>query len=207
MDFEMYIFPQNELDNKIAHPDQKYIEALLNNDRALLDELYRKYSDKVKWMVLQNRGTEADAADIFQDALLCVYNRAKTKNFVLTCPLDAFLYLICKRKWLNELNKRKVFRTTFIDLDEFNHVNEDTILLSDELQVYQERKELVMEKFSGLADNIKELLRLSWSGRSMEEVADILHVTYGYARKKKCECMAKLISLVKQSPRFNSLQW
>ena len=41
----------------------------------------------------------------------------------------------------------------------------------------------------------------------MDEVAKKLKVSYAYARKKKSECMAKLITLVKQSPKFNSLKW
>ena len=42
---------------------------------------------------------------------------------------------------------------------------------------------------------------------TMDEVAKQLNVTYAYARKKKSECVARLITLVKQSPRFNSLKW
>lgn len=190
-----------------VHPDQKYIEALLNNNNVLLDELYRKYTARIKWMVLQNKGTEADAADIFQEALLSVYKKAKTESFMLGCPLDTFLYLVCKRKWLNELSKRKVCRTIRIDPGEFQNIGEDTVRQSEELRMQEERRELVKEKFSGLAENLREFLSLSWSGKSMEEVAGMLHVTYGYARKKKCACVAKLTALVKGSPKFSSLQW
>jgi len=95
-------------DKTKTHPDQKYIDALLSNDGVLLNELYQKFSGKVKSMVLQNNGTEIDAADIFQDALLSVYHKAKTNGFALTCPLEAFLYRICKNKWMNKPGKRKV---------------------------------------------------------------------------------------------------
>src|SRR5690242_18656530 len=94
-------------DKTEAHIDQKYIDALLSNDGVLLNELYQKFSGKIKSMVLQNNGTEIDAADIFQDTLLSIYHKAKTKGFILTCPLEAFLYRICKNKWMNELSKRK----------------------------------------------------------------------------------------------------
>jgi hypothetical protein len=56
----------------MSHPDQKYVEALLNNDMVLLKEVYQKFSGKIKWMVLQNNGTVDDAADIFQEALLSI---------------------------------------------------------------------------------------------------------------------------------------
>src|SRR4051812_22625784 len=109
-------------DGTKAHPDQKYIDALLNNDAILLNELYQKFSGKIKSMVLQNNGSETDATDIFQDALLSVYYTAKTKGFLLTCPLEAFLYRICKNKWMNELNKRKVQQVKFTDTEKYDNI-------------------------------------------------------------------------------------
>lgn len=190
----------------MRHADQKYIEALLNNDVTLLDEIYRKFSGRIKWMVLRNNGTEADAADIFQEALLSIYHKAKTQDFILTCPLDAFLYLVCKNKWLNELNKRKLKNETFTE-DDGCVLGEDSFRLAEDCTLQEQRFNLLTEKIAELGDTCKELLRLSWSGKSMEEVAEILKIKYGYARKKKSECMAKLIILVKQSSQFSSLKW
>lgn len=190
----------------MAHPDQKYIEALLHNNKPLLDELYKKFSGKIKWMVLKNNGTVNDAADIFQDALLSLYHKARYQNFELTCPLDAFLYLICKNKWLNELNKRKSGGVTISEDDGYN-IGEDSFRLAEEYILQQERFDLLAEKIAQLGESCQQLLRLSWSGKSMEEVAESLQMTYGYARKKKSECMAKLVMLVKQSSKFDSLKW
>jgi RNA polymerase sigma factor (sigma-70 family) len=189
----------------MKHADQKYIDALLNNDMNLLEELYRKFSGRIKWMVLQNNGTEDDAADIFQEALLSIYHKAKTRDFVLTCPLNAFLYLICKNKWLNELSKRKFKNITLIE-DDSVLFGEDSFKLAEECALKEQRLNLLSEKLAELGEGCKQLLRLSWSGKSMEEVAEILQVTYGYARKKKSECMAKLVQLVKQAPQFSSLK-
>src|SRR5690606_6286839 len=157
----------------MEHPDQKYIEALLHNDLELLDELYQKYSGKIKWMVLQNNGTEADAADIFQDALLSIYHKARTKGFVLTCPLDAFLYLICKNKWLNELGKKKG-RPVTINGDEGYNIGEDSFQLAEDYSLQEERMKLLTEKLTELGDACRNLLHLSWSGKTMEEVAEDL---------------------------------
>ena len=191
----------------MQHPDQKYIEALLNNDPGVLEELYEKFSGKIKWMILQNSGTETDAADIFQDALMSIYNKAKTGDFELTCPMEAFLYLICKNKWLNVLNKRKTQKVTNTDTEGFNYIGEDSFRLAEDCVMHQERSALLAEKLSEMGESCKNLLKLSWSGLSMDEVAKKLKVSYAYARKKKSECMAKLITLVKQSSKFNSLKW
>lgn len=191
----------------MQHPDQKYIDALLENDAVVLDELYRKFSEKIKWMIIRNNGTETDAADVFQEALLSIYNKAKTGSFTLSCPLEAFLYLICKNKWLNTLNKRKTQKVTITDTEGFSNIGEDSFRLAENCVLQQERRDLLTEKLAEMGDSCKKILRLSWSGMPMDEVAKQLNVTYAYVRKKKSECMARLITLVKQSPKFNSLKW
>ncbi len=190
----------------MLHPDQRYIDALVNNDTIVLHELYQKYSGKIKWLVLKNSGTASDAADIFQEALLSIYNKAKTQAFILTCPLDAFLYLVCKNKWMNELSKRKSPRVTIDDVAVYN-LGEDPIKQVEELILNEQRNDLLNKKIAELGENCRQLLRLSWTGKPMEEVANILNVSYGYVRKKKCECMAKLTAMIKQSDQFNSLKW
>jgi RNA polymerase sigma factor (sigma-70 family) len=188
------------------HPDQIYVEALLNNDMVLLEEIYKKYSGRIKWMVLQNHGTEDDAADIFQDVLLYIYHKAKDQDFKLTCPLEAFLYLVCKRKWLNELSKRRT-KVRLIEVGNNEEIfSEDSFKLADDCALREQRLNLLLEKVADLGASSQQLLNLSWSGKSMEEVAKILGVTYGYARKKKSKCMEKLILLVKRSPQFSALE-
>lgn len=191
----------------ITHPDQKYIDSLLTNNTVILEELYKKFSGKIKWMVLQNNGSETDAGDILQEALLSIYKKAKGGNFILSCPFDAFLYAVCRNKWMKELSKRKRRGVTITDIEEYSTLSEDTFRLSEEVNLHQARKDLLMEKLGELGDSCKQLLHLSWSGKSMEEVADMLKVTYGYARKKKSECMGKLVILVKESSQFTSLNW
>jgi RNA polymerase sigma factor (sigma-70 family) len=190
----------------IPHQDQQYIEALLNNDAVLLNKLYEKYSSKIRDMVLKNNGNAADAADIFQEALLDIYQRAKHKNFILTCPLDAYLYLICKNRWINKLNKQANSGVTFTDTAGYNYTDnvfENAAILQNQYN----RNILLTQKFKELGDGCRELLELSWTGISMMEVAEKLQNSYSYIKKKKSECMAKLISMVKSSPQFVTLQW
>jgi RNA polymerase sigma factor (sigma-70 family) len=189
----------------MEHPDQKYVYALVNNDSIMLKELYDKFSDKIRRLVVANSGSEMDAADIFQDALLSIYNKAKTGNFILTCPFEAFLYIICKNRWINELGKRKL--TVTIDESKGYAVGEDSFRSAEECILLHERKDLLMKKLVDLGKGCRQLLYLSWSGCSMEKVAEMLNITYGYARKRKSECMEKLVTLVRHSPHFDSLKW
>src|SRR6218665_738009 len=88
------------------HPDQRYIEGLLENNNLVVKEIYQRFAGKIKYHILQNSGSEDDAADIFRESIMDIYNQGKYKNLQLTCPFEPFLLLICKRKWLNELKKR-----------------------------------------------------------------------------------------------------
>ena len=189
----------------MQHADQKYIEALLNHDEILLREIYKRFGDTVRKMVLLYNGHETDAADIMQDALLSVLNRARKGGFILTCPFEGFLYLICKRKWIKELQKRNKFKVT-IDREETFYLRDGSAEVAEEFLLYEDRKALVEQMVEKLGPSCRELLYLSWENHPMEEVAAMLNISYGYARKKKTSCMAKLISLIQESPEYDFLK-
>lgn len=187
------------------HPDNKYIAALLQNDTALLDELYTNYSGKIKYMVLQNNGTEADAADIFQEAIMDLYKKAKT-GFTLTCPMEAFLYMICKNRWLNVVTRKKYKNVTFAEDEGYsNLVSEDSFANAEQILVSQNRKNLVETKLVELGDRCRQLLEYNWAGKKLEEIAGLMKTSYAYIRKKKSDCMGKLITLIKNSPDYKLL--
>jgi RNA polymerase sigma factor (sigma-70 family) len=179
------------------HPDQKYIAALLENDVPLVDQIYRLFSPSIRRYVLQNRGDEADAADILQEALLDIYNQARYKELTLTCPFEPFLLLICKRKWINQLKKRGHSPVTKVQ-DDLSDYGED-VFASAELLVNREDKvRLFLGEFARLGEKCREIIKLSLSGRRQEEIAADLGVTYGYLRKKKSECLATLMSYIEE---------
>ena len=183
------------------HKDHKYIEAIKNNDSLLIAEVYKTCFAKIERMVLQNNGTEADAADIFQDALVDIYHKA-FNGFTLTCPLDAFLYLICKNRWLSRLKKIKHERVTFIDSDGYDCLGEDVFEANEILQQHDIKQKLLDNKFKELGDSCKELLTYCISGKALEEIAKLMNTSYGYIRRKKSDCMGKLIALIKTSPEY-----
>ncbi len=191
----------------IVHPDQKYIDGLISNDSALQQEIYEKFSGDIKWMVLRNNGSEADAGDLFQEALVFIYKKIKSNKFILTCPFGAFMYLVCKNKWLNELTRRKRAEVTFKEIKKYTNISEDSFHLADEIYLQQARIDMLMGKLSEMDEVCKKILCLSWSGKTMVQVAEALNLSYGYVRKKKCKCMAELAISIKESAEYDSLKW
>ena len=188
-----------------AHPDHKFIEALRQNDSVLIEEIYSRYAVLIKQLVIKNSGTETDAADLFQDVLIELHRKATQQQFVLTCPFDAFLYLVCRNRWINQLHKRKGHTVT-IEGDEGFNLNEDVFENYEVLLLKEKRKDLLEEKLAELGEGCRNLLSLAWSGKPLQEVAAVLNFSYAYVRKKKTECMSKLISLVKEAPGFSALK-
>jgi RNA polymerase sigma factor (sigma-70 family) len=187
------------------HPDNKYIQALLQNDSALLDELYTRFSGTITRMVLKNNGTEDDAADIFQEALVDMYKKAKS-GFTLTCPMEAFLFMICRNRWINTITRKKYKNVTFADDEGYsNLVSEDSFTNAEQILLSQNRKNLIETKMAELGESCRQLLEYSWAGKKLEEVAGLMQTTYAYIRKKKGDCMGKLIDLIKNAPDFQQL--
>ena len=89
------------------HPDQMYIEGLANNNSAVIQSIYKKFVPKVVSYIRNNSGDEDQAQDVVQEVLILLFNQAKAKKLQLTCPFDAYFFLLCKRKWLNELKTIK----------------------------------------------------------------------------------------------------
>ncbi len=193
-----------------THEDQRFIDALLNNDREVIDELYQKMHKPVISMILKNGGLKSDAKDIFQDAVVSLYELAQN-DFKLTCPLMPFLLLICKRKWINLKRKRqKEFSGNFEDVSMAISSDVDAEILFKKYELL-ERNKLVHEYIEKLGPSCQQLIKLSWSknseGKYMKwpEIAEKLNLSYAYTRKKAAECKARLIELIKKDPRYKDL--
>lgn len=177
------------------HPDQRYLEGLLNNDTQIVEEIYQRFSSKITYHILQRRGSEEDAADIFQESLIDIYNQAKYKSLQLTCPFEPFILLVCKRKWLNEIKKRGISPVTK-STDDVSDYGEDVFAIAEQLGREEDKARVFLQQFEKLGEKCREILRLSLAGDKQEKIAEALGVTYGYLRKKKSECMATLLAYV-----------
>jgi len=183
-----------------------YVDALLNNDEKTLALLYAEAMPSVINYITQNSGTEADARDIFQEALLAVFQKARSGRLQINSGFQPYLFAVCRNLWLMELRKRSGKRVT--NMEEKQHiVSTDSFAEAEQTANQYARQLLIEEQLQQLGDGCKNLLQLAWSGKPLEEVARILNNSYAYIRKKKSECMAKLTGLVKASPQYEYLKW
>lgn len=191
------------MDSPNAHSDQRYIEALLHNDSAVIREIYEKFSGKVVAFIKKNSGDENDARDVIQETLIVIYRQAFEKKLVLTCPFDAYFFLLCKRRWWNKLkNTDRQEVTIEEDLASVDGQSEQT---ADSTELYELKSKLLTDKLNALSEKCRELIKLTMQTDSMKAVAEKLGVTYAYVRKKKSLCMGHLTELVRESKEFKNL--
>jgi RNA polymerase sigma factor (sigma-70 family) len=189
---------------KILHVDQQYIDGLLQNNSAVIQAIYKNFAPKVKNYIRTNSGNDDDAQDVIQEVLIIMYNQAKTNGLQLTCPFDAYFFLLCKRRWLNELKKHANKKVTISDDNVY--IDETAQHLALQTEVFDEQQSLFDAMFQKLGEKCQELLKLSFVTKTMEEVAEKLNVTYGYVRKKKSLCTGQLTEMIQQSNRYKSLK-
>jgi RNA polymerase sigma factor (sigma-70 family) len=186
------------------HIDHKYIKGLVDNDTIVIQEIYKKFVPKVVYYIKTNSGDENDAQDIVQEVLITIYNQGKLKGLILTCPFDAYFFLLCKRRWLNELKKTSSKQVTI--KDESVYKDESTADMVSQTELFDAKQSLFEEMFQKLGDKCQEVLKLSFVTKSMEEVAAILNVSYAYVRKKKSLCTTQLTQMIQQSEKYKSLK-
>jgi RNA polymerase sigma factor (sigma-70 family) len=93
------------------------------SDRALT-QIYRRYFPMVLHLVLANNGDEDDAKDIYQEALVVVYEQVSGGSLELHCQLKTYLYSVSRRLWLKALSRRGRF-AALTDTEEAEDVTDD----------------------------------------------------------------------------------
>lgn len=189
---------------KKLHPDQRYIDGLVENNSTVIQSIYKQFVPKVKNYIRTNSGSDDEAQDVIQEVLIAIYNQARTKNLQLTCPFDAYFFLLCKRRWLNELKKVSNRGVTLMEKNV--SVDESVQEMTNQTEAFDEKQSLFDEMFQKLGEKCQEVLKLSFVTKTMEEVAEKLNVTYGYVRKKKSLCTGQLTEMIQQSKRYQSLK-
>jgi RNA polymerase sigma factor (sigma-70 family) len=147
----------------------------------------------VQSFILQNNGTYDDARDIFQEAVIAMYEKAQRESFVLTCQIKTYLYSICRRLWLKRLQQMGRFSSQVDAL-------EGTVAVEEDLDMHEKRNAefAIMDRALGsLGEPCKSLLEGYYLKKmGMQELA----AEFGYtnadnAKNQKYKCLMRLKKL------------
>lgn len=167
--------------------DSEILDRISKGDERMLDHLYKKYYRMMTRIVLSNSGTEDEAKDVYQEALLAFWQKAVTGKLVLTSKISTYLYSICLNQWRKELDRKSRLSSDVVDGEEY------------QAHDAKERLKIVMECIEELGDVCKRVLTYCYfDGLGMQEIATKMQFANAdTAKTKKYKCKKKLDSLIK----------
>ena len=167
--------------------DKEIFQRICSGDEKALEYLYKKHYRMMTKLVMTNSGTEEEAKDIYQEALIVFWQKATSQNLVLTSKISTYLYSICFNLWRKELDRKKRYSNEEKDKVEFLDTEKE------------EKAKIIHACIAQLGDTCKQVLMYYYfDSLSMQKIADLLgFANTDTAKTKKYKCKKKLDELVK----------
>lgn len=121
--------------NEIDNSDEHIIAALRNNDDSVLSVLYKLYFGSINHFIITNSGSEDDAKDIFQEAIIVFYQNIKNQNFELNCKIKTYLYSVCRLMWLKKIKKASAVVGKITDFEGFIAIDDAEADMIEEREI------------------------------------------------------------------------
>ena len=187
----------------LNYNDREIIEAFKQgSNREALKFLYKRSFPKIKAYVCSNSGSQEDALDIFQDAVLALCKQIKMKKYNEKYEIDGFLFSVSRNLWINKVKKENR-HTRLEDFDRTDSLESD---FSDAI-ITPEREKMVKSILDKLGKKCVELLQFSVFHRlSNKEILQKMPFTSEDAIKtQKYKCKQKLIGIMEMYPVIKEL--
>jgi RNA polymerase sigma factor (sigma-70 family) len=170
--------------------EQELLHGLALNNRQAVETIYKENYAMVQNLILNNNGTSDDAKDVFQEAMIVLYEKVRSGSFELNCQIKTYVYSVCRRVWLKRLNQLQKITPEIQNLEEL-------VAIEEEMEVHEQRNNdfVLMEKaMQHLGEPCKSLLEAYYlQKKSMVEIAN----NFGYtnadnAKNQKYKCLMRL---------------
>lgn len=172
------------------------ILSKLRNDNSYFTKIYEENkSHSLNFMRKMNSDFDL-ITDVYQDAVIVLYEKTKDPNFKLTCSIQTYINSICRNQLLNKFKESSKF---IIKSDDFDSN------ISDWFDEFDEEKEQRLGVLENALETLKEkgekcfeiLKRFFYEKQSMEEIAVEMSYTNGdNVKNQKSRCQRKLKEIV-----------
>jgi RNA polymerase sigma factor (sigma-70 family) len=177
---------------KAENHEKTLLQGLAKSDKKAIEAIYKDNFNSIQGLIINNNGTAEDAKDIFQEAMVVLYEKVQLNSFELNCQIKTFLYSVSRRLWLKRL----------IQMNRLNisESQEELVSVDEEVSEHEKRNQdfIMMEKaLHSIGEPCKSLLEAFYlKKRSMQEIAS----SFGYtnaenAKNQKYKCLIRLKKL------------
>lgn len=170
--------------------EQGLLNGLAEGDKRTIEIIYKDHYNMIQSLIINNNGSADDAKDIFQEALIVLYEKVRSGSFELNCQLKTYLYSVSKRLWLKRLSVSTRFVSAAEDL-------EPTFPVDDEVEAHEKRDaefDMMEKAIASLGEPCKSLLEAYYLKKQNMQV---IAAAFGYtnadnAKNQKYKCLIRL---------------
>jgi RNA polymerase sigma factor (sigma-70 family) len=175
---------------KLEINEKDLLKGLAKNEKKAVETIYRDNYTMVQSLIINNNGSFDDAQDVFQEAMIVLYEKAQTPGFELTCQIKTYVYSVARRIWLKKLQQASKFSGDIGNAENVVPVEED-------IEEHQQRDlefEMMHKAIQGLGEPCRGLLEAFYlKKKNMQEIAQ----GFGYtnaenAKTQKYKCLIRL---------------
>lgn len=180
------------------YSDKEIVDAIKRGDADLeLQFLYDTTQRKIRAYILENSGSQEEAQDVFQDAVVAFFQHVLSGKFDNSKSIDGFIFSIGRNLWINRAKRMNKFVKESESIGNTQKAAEENNYLSRTID--EERAQKVEALLSKLGERCKTLLTYTiFYKMRMEEVAQIMGFSGSNAAKtQNYKCKQKLIKLLK----------
>ena len=173
--------------------EQVLLQGLAKSDKKAVETIYKENYNMVQALIIRNNGSAEEAKDIFQEAMIVLYEKVRSGTFELNCQIKTYVFSVCRRLWLKRLQQLNRYTSEVDGI-------QDVIVVEEELEAHERKNAdfLLMEKaINNLGEPCKSLLEAYYlQKKSMQEIAG----NFGYtnadnAKNQKYKCLMRLKKL------------
>jgi RNA polymerase sigma factor (sigma-70 family) len=175
-----------------VNPENHIISGIKSGDSETLRGVYSDHFGMIRNLVMKNSGSETDAEDVFQDAMVVLFKKFNHSEFKLGVKFKTYLYSVCRNIWLTELKKRGGKLARLKDYEHHTDLGYEFTLNWKETQ--EEAFVKVEKAMKYLGDKCQQILVMYYYRKlSMQEIASALeYADADSAKAQKYKCIRQL---------------
>ena len=175
---------------KPENNEKALLEGLAASDKKAIETIYRENFNMVQSLVINNNGSADDAKDVFQEAMIVLYEKARSGSFELHCQIKTYIYSVCRRLWLKRLQQLNRYSPSVESL-------ELTVPVEEDMEDHEHRNaefEMMDKAIGNLGEPCKSLLEAYYIQKQNMQV---IATSFGYtnadnAKNQKYKCLMRL---------------
>jgi len=181
------------------HDDARILDGMRRGDDQALVTLYRLCDGPVRRYVTGNNGTQDDADDMLQEALVILWERVRDGRFEYSARLSTFVVGTVRNLWLRRLARarREVPSPGPIEMaPDPDHSPLDSMIDLEQIRAVHDALRRLGEPCRAI------LLLFYWEQASMEEIAQRLgFASAETAKTRKYQCKKSLQQILRTHER------